>query len=423
MWSTRCGLLAVTAATMLPAATAHAAEFTWNNSSGDGRFDNRFNWNPSDRPPGALDTAVYNAHLGDPGAPINGVAVPHDSAIEAMQVIGSAIVDLTIGDGATASKFYVTNAVESLAVGVGAGDAATLNLLGGWLDTHQARLGDGATLNVSGTAVLAAHGSIHAFGTLTVHGIPVVHASTLEASPPDCTNGDCPPPPPDCTNGDCPPPPPDCTNGDCPPPPVCTNGGCTTTPEYSNVNAQSISVMGQLLLEGGYVRTEAGYGGLTIAQTGRLAGAGLIEGDVLNAGLFEPGHSPGWILIDGGLLQVATGRLVLEIFGHSQFDQLIVTGPADLGGTLEIVLRNGYLPGAGDEFLLIDADNANFRFDEVLVVGSPLNLSFSPAGLIATGVPEPASFVLLCCGAMGAVLVLTAARRTAVPPMSRQTLP
>lgn len=37
-------------------------------------------------------------------------------------------------------------------------------------------------------------------------------------TPPDCTNGDCPPPPPDCTNGDCPPPPPDCTNGDCPPP-------------------------------------------------------------------------------------------------------------------------------------------------------------------------------------------------------------
>jgi hypothetical protein len=52
-----------------------------------------------------------------------------------------------------------------------------------------------------------------------------------QTTPPDCTNGDCPPPPPDCTNGDCPPPPPDCTNGDCPPPPPdCTNGDCPPEP-------------------------------------------------------------------------------------------------------------------------------------------------------------------------------------------------
>lgn len=50
----------------------------------------------------------------------------------------------------------------------------------------------------------------------TVFAVAASRAQT--GDPPDCTNGDCPPPPPDCTNGDCPPPPPDCTNGDCPPP-------------------------------------------------------------------------------------------------------------------------------------------------------------------------------------------------------------
>lgn len=56
--------------------------------------------------------------------------------------------------------------------------------------------------------------------------------------PPDCSNGDCPPPPPDCSNGDCPPPPPDCSNGDCPPPPPdCTNGDCPLEVGVGDVHA------------------------------------------------------------------------------------------------------------------------------------------------------------------------------------------
>lgn len=70
------------------------------------------------------------------------------------------------------------------------------------------------------TLLLVAALSILATGATTAGGM-----ARAADTPPDCTNGDCPPPPPDCTNGDCPPPP-DCTNGDCPPPPQCTNGDC-----------------------------------------------------------------------------------------------------------------------------------------------------------------------------------------------------
>lgn len=81
--------------------------------------------------------------------------------------------------------------------------------------------------------ILSMMGVLLALAVLTAWGIahtPLI-AAVHAADPPDCTNGDCPPPPPDCTNGDCPPPPPDCTNGDCPPPPPdCTNGDCPPPP-------------------------------------------------------------------------------------------------------------------------------------------------------------------------------------------------
>lgn len=255
-----------------------------------------------------------------------------------------------------------------LRIGAGTGDAA-LN------GREVVRVGGQGLIRVRGGSLQVDEGY-----TLAVHGIPVVHG--LQAAPPDCTNGDCPPPPPDCTNGDCPPPAPDCTNGD-----------CTTIPETSNVTAASIAVSGQLLLEGGYVLTDD----LTIEETGRLAGVGLIEGNVVNAGLIEPGHSPGLISIDGDFLQESTGRLVLEIAGTTLFDQLDISGYADLGGILEIVLRDGFRPGVGDEFPLITAAFIDYHFDDV-VVGGALNVSLTPQGLVVIGVPEPASLVLLLLG-------------------------
>jgi hypothetical protein len=122
-----------------------------------------------------------------------------------------------------------------------------------------------------------------------------------------------------------------------------------------------------------------------------LAGSGRIGGDVINAGLIEPGLSAGWNLIDGDLTQTSTSRLVLEIASHSQFDRLVVRGVANLGGTLEIVLRDGYLPSRQSVFALIDAHNPDFHFDEILVAGGPLDLRFTPQGLSAAGVPEPAT--------------------------------
>jgi hypothetical protein len=150
-----------------------------------------------------------------------------------------------------------------------------------------------------------------------------------------------------------------------------------------------------LLLDGGHIAMPLDGGLLEIAESGRLAGSGRIGGDAINAGLIDPGLSVGWILIDGDLTQISTGRLVLEIASHSQFDRLVVRGIADLGGALEIVLRDGYLPGRRNVFPLIDTHDPDFHFDEIVVTGGPLELRFTPQGLFAVGVPEPASLGLV----------------------------
>ncbi|MDR3403869.1 MAG: autotransporter-associated beta strand repeat-containing protein, partial [Chthoniobacter sp.] len=70
-----------------------------------------------------------------------------------------------------------------------------------------------------------------------------------------------------------------------------------------------------------------------------LNGNGSIIGDLINAGLLSPGHSPGHIQVSGNYTQTPTGTLKIEIGGRdvSQHDLLTVGGTATLGGTLQLV--------------------------------------------------------------------------------------
>ncbi len=66
-----------------------------------------------------------------------------------MQVVDTATVDLTIGDGTTDSRFDLDlTSGDSLLLGNSAGDTATLNLQGGWFDTYDARATGRAIFNV-----------------------------------------------------------------------------------------------------------------------------------------------------------------------------------------------------------------------------------------------------------------------------------
>jgi hypothetical protein len=116
---------------------------------------------------------------------------------------------------------------------------------------------------------------------------------------------------------------------------------------------------------------QAGLGSVTVGTTNVLAG-GLLKGtgtlitNVNNSGTVSPGLSPGILTINGDYVQGPTGALNMEIGGTipgpSGHDQLVVTGAATLGGTLNASLINGFVPAPTDAFTLIQAGSVSGTF-------------------------------------------------------------
>ncbi|HEX5990124.1 MAG TPA: hypothetical protein VFY75_07920 [Solirubrobacterales bacterium] len=82
----------------------------------------------------------------------------------------------------------------------------------------------------------------------------------------------------------------------------------------------------------------------TLANAGRIEGAGTISGTLENNGVVSPGSSPGTLTVSGNYIQGASGRLDVEIAGTTvgQFDALAVSGNATLAGTAALVLTGSY---------------------------------------------------------------------------------
>jgi hypothetical protein len=108
-----------------------------------------------------------------------------------------------------------------------------------------------------------------------------------------------------------------------------------------------------------------------------LAGAGVYAGNLVNDGTFSPGNSPGVFTINGTFTN--NGTLRIEIGGNdgagapAGHDKLQINGDAILGGTVQIVVINGFTP--------LDMNTYNF----VNVSGSVTNAFGStnaPAGWI-----------------------------------------
>ncbi len=122
---------------------------------------------------------------------------------------------------------------------------------------------------------------------------------------------------------------------------------------------KSIQTEGITTFEGGVLSFEdavTNKKGTFTVQGGVVDGIGTIEGDVVNAGgTFKPGHSPGTITINGNFTQTSGGVLNMEVGGTTPgtaYDQILVNGTAFLGGTLNLVRWNGYVPHDGDVYTM-----------------------------------------------------------------------
>jgi hypothetical protein len=153
-----------------------------------------------------------------------------------------------------------------------------------------------------------------------------------------------------------------------------------------------ITQAGLLVRDGGEAFID---GQLIVQPNGVVAGNNAIvhvgslidNGGLINRGLIREGASPGVLTIDGDLVNDAGGVIEIEIAGPtpgSDYDQLIVTGDVQLGGTLKLIFLDGYVPAPGETFQFIVANSITGDFSDVEIEGLPAGLAaevaFGPDG-------------------------------------------
>jgi hypothetical protein len=119
---------------------------------------------------------------------------------------------------------------------------------------------------------------------------------------------------------------------------------------------------GTAVLQGGSLAGTLQFDG------GKLIGKGTITGDVIsNGATVAPGFSPGKLSIVGNYTQAKCAALEIEIAGlatpGTSFDQLNVSGSAQLAGTLQVSTIDGFKPGPSDTVNAVAAGTITGTFD------------------------------------------------------------
>lgn len=142
------------------------------------------------------------------------------------------------------------------------------------------------------------------------------------------------------------------------------NGTGTNTLTGVNTYTGTTTVnAGALVLNGSVV------GDLIVNASGFLGGSGTIGGNLFNNGFINPGNSPGILNITGNFIQGAGGTLLMEVNGITpgQFDQLNITGTANLNGTLQLITTGVVTLEGGDSIpIILAAGGINGQFANVL---------------------------------------------------------
>lgn len=148
-------------------------------------------------------------------------------------------------------------------------------------------------------------------------------------------------------------------------------------------------------------------GGVVSAVAGIVSGSGMLLGDLDNStGTLAPGNSPGKFTIEGDYTHGVGATLAIEISGIAQsheYDLLNVTGRVTLnGGTLELMLLNGFNPSEGDSYDILDfsaIDGIGFDLLDLPALASGLVWDTSDlmtaGSLSVSAIPEPSTAMLM----------------------------
>jgi SdrD B-like domain len=164
--------------------------------------------------------------------------------------------------------------------------------------------------------------------------------------------------------------------------------------EFDAITNPYVQTAGSTILDGGNLE------GPMDIEGGGLIGTGIIFGSVLNAGQLSPGFSPGTITISGDYTQTESGSYTVEIGGAtaaSQYDQLVVSGNALLGGELSLAVVSNFVPQPGETFTIFHDTNGaavNGAFEGLpdgTIINSIFRINYVGADVVLTAVSPPSA--------------------------------
>jgi len=129
---------------------------------------------------------------------------------------------------------------------------------------------------------------------------------------------------------------------------------------------------GQTNIDGGVLQVDGSISSNTfIKQRGALAGAGTVSGNVTNyGGAVRPGDPsgvPGVLTVSNNYMQTPSAGLTIQIAGADpgQVSVLNVLGNANLNGSLDPELVNGFVPDVGQSFTILGYASVTGSFSHI----------------------------------------------------------
>jgi len=127
-----------------------------------------------------------------------------------------------------------------------------------------------------------------------------------------------------------------------------------------------------------------------VGPDGVLGGSGSVLADSVDvSGTISPGGSAGILSVGADVVFDQTARLRVEIggtVGGDQYDRLDVEGSLHLGGTLQLVLIDGFTPQTGETFDILDFGNlSGTTFDSIEPIGAAGAITWDFSTLYTTG--------------------------------------
>lgn len=131
---------------------------------------------------------------------------------------------------------------------------------------------------------------------------------------------------------------------------------------------------GTLWLDNGGVVSDS----ISVWSHSTLGGRGAVNATTLCEGTLAPGAPIGTLFHNGNLALSPSASSEFQIAGYaldSEIDRVTVNGRLCLAGSLQLSLENGFVPRAGDRFVIMTGSSISGSFADVLISNCPQDLA------------------------------------------------